>query len=634
MSVSCRAFVFLALSNSFLASRPAIASTLTIGPDGINSSNLTLADGLTPLDGDGIAIGQVEPGRPAMMGVDAANTLHASVNPTAVFRQDGGATVADLNNAVESSHAMRVAGILISNDATARGVATGASLYASAHLTGPGSLGTLDDETMRTVQHIATQPNMRAVNHSYRKVVAMGVQPDGNDLLSAGFDWSASEHNVLHVTSGNNAGSPAFSPKANFNGMVVGRSARVGNTGKYRAYDGGNLNIPLSGSRTAIDILAPGFDVQSTLPNNMLTPPVPQSPDDVIDNGASFAAPHVTGTVALLQQFGDDRAGATNWTGSVASGPTSQRHEVMKAVLMNSADKVTGVLGMERIVTKRNGDNWFSTDASMQQFTPLDVELGTGHLNANRALAQFAPGEHEPGVSTTVLNRAWDYSTSPGPNTETRYRLADPLAVGDHVQVTLAWDRIVEFDNSSNGDNVFDVGEEFESYTDIEEVLSDLDVFIVARDADISSQLEGSNSTEFSVEHFLYEVDTAGLYDIVIDHTLDFFFNSLGSQDYAIAWWAGPDTVITNPLAADFDNDGDVDGDDLMDWENDFATGTGGDADNDGDTDGADFLAWQHQFTGPGPLASAATVPEPGACMLLALGLPALHTRRTFTPRQ
>jgi len=59
----------------------------------------------------------------------------------------------------------------------------------------------------------------------------------------------------------------------------------------------------------------------------------------------SFAAPHVTATVALLQEFGDFALRRTlllrqlgirqlNW--SLAS----RRQEVMKAVMLNSADKV------------------------------------------------------------------------------------------------------------------------------------------------------------------------------------------------------------------------------------------------------------------------------------------------------
>lgn len=54
-------------------------------------------------------------------------------------------------------------------------------------------------------------------------------------------------------------------------------------------------------------------------------------------------------------------------------------------------------------------------------------------------------------------------------------------------------------------------------------------------------------------------------------------------------------------LAADFDHDHDVDGNDLSLWQDGFGTITGatqndGDSDADGDVDGNDFLTWQQQF--------------------------------------
>jgi hypothetical protein len=66
--------------------------------------------------------------------------------------------------------------------------------------------------------------------------------------------------------------------------------------------------------------------------------------------------------------------------------------------------------------------------------------------------------------------------------------------------------------------------------------------------------------------------------------------------------------IASNP--ADFDNDGDVDGQDLLDWRGDFG-GPGSDADDDGDTDGNDFLVWQREL-GAGPaVATSASIPEP-----------------------
>jgi autotransporter-associated beta strand protein len=82
--------------------------------------------------------------------------------------------------------------------------------------------------------------------------------------------------------------------------------------------------------------------------------------------------------------------------------------------------------------------------------------------------------------------------------------------------------------------------------------------------------------------------------------------------------------VMTAPItiAGDFDNDGDVDGDDLIVWQDAYGTGIAGDADDDGDTDGRDFLVWQRNFTGPGILKAASTsVPEPTGLVLLAAGV-------------
>ena len=82
--------------------------------------------------------------------------------------------------------------------------------------------------------------------------------------------------------------------------------------------------------------------------------------------------------------------------------------------------------------------------------------------------------------------------------------------------------------------------------------------------------------------------------------------------------------VVEVPMfSADFDNDGDVDGDDLAQWEGDFG-GPGSDADMDGDSDGSDFLDWQRQFgSGVPPLASVqgSAVPEPSTLLLAGLAL-------------
>jgi hypothetical protein len=84
------------------------------------------------------------------------------------------------------------------------------------------------------------------------------------------------------------------------------------------------------------------------------------------------------------------------------------------------------------------------------------------------------------------------------------------------------------------------------------------------------------------------------------------------------------------PIAGDFNNDQQVDGEDLATWRSSFGPGAGADADADGDSDGNDFLIWQRQLGAGAPqVAAVGAVPEPAAWMLglIALALPAWRRR-------
>ncbi|MBN1854503.1 MAG: DNRLRE domain-containing protein, partial [Pirellulales bacterium] len=58
--------------------------------------------------------------------------------------------------------------------------------------------------------------------------------------------------------------------------------------------------------------------------------------------------------------------------------------------------------------------------------------------------------------------------------------------------------------------------------------------------------------------------------------------------------------------AGDFNRDGNVDGQDLAQWDGDFGVNGESDSDGDGDSDGNDFLAWQRNFGSTSPSGSAA----------------------------
>jgi hypothetical protein len=75
-------------------------------------------------------------------------------------------------------------------------------------------------------------------------------------------------------------------------------------------------------------------------------------------------------------------------------------------------------------------------------------------------------------------------------------------------------------------------------------------------------------------------------------------------------------------LDADFDNDGDVDGNDFLIWQRGLGPGSNatGDANDDGDVDQADLAIWESRF-GTVAVAAAAGVPEPSALVLAGVAL-------------
>ncbi|MBN1852123.1 MAG: hypothetical protein JW829_05335, partial [Pirellulales bacterium] len=73
---------------------------------------------------------------------------------------------------------------------------------------------------------------------------------------------------------------------------------------------------------------------------------------------------------------------------------------------------------------------------------------------------------------------------------------------------------------------------------------------------------------------------------------------------------------VTN--LADFDNDGDIDGNDFLRWQTSYNQDAAGDADRDGDTDRNDLLIWQQQFGSVGQNTSIA-IPEPATFIICGL---------------
>jgi len=272
----------------------------------------------------------------------------------------------------------------------------------------------------------------------------------------------------------------------------------------------------------------------------------------------------------------------------------------MKATLLNSADKISGVQGANKTVVDPNGLEWDETPASFDASIPLDPYLGAGALNARRALAQYKAGPYTGG---DIADLGWAFGETGGFGTLFSYPLAETFG-GGYISITLAWDRIVDkLGGSANiygGSDVFTVA-----------AFNDLDLFLMPVGwQDLSEREAFSISVDETVEHIWGQVP-AGDYEIVV------YQPGGGDQKFGLAWWFGDGPPA--PVEGDFDEDGDVDQDDLTKWKDEFGT----------NYDGSDFLAWQGNY-GFGVPASptAATVPEPSAAMLGALGLLLLLRRR------
>lgn len=453
---------------------------------------------------------------------------------------------AAVQNTNITAHAELIAGVMIANGTLAgggpaphTGVARNASLYASA----TGNQIT-DADFVRSIQIVGTNHGLgvRATNVSAGAPLGGGESLDGNTLMTQGLDWSASSQNILYVVGGNQGTGGGPVPSDEYNGVTVAFSRQpLISTGPlyFDLWDNNNLitaELPVGGRR-AIDLVAPGRRIRMpTLGQAAYTPA-----DDTL-NGTSIATPHVTGTAALLQQYAEDRisAGAMRWNAN------ARRHEVMKVILMNSADKIEGALGMRKTISTEAGvPIWANSDARDVPANPngrnlsLDLRMGTGHLNARRALNQFSSGEYDaPGGAGTVPPVGWDYNSINTNGQLVRYPIAGRLRSDGYLAVTLAWDRALtlnEQPGTTNGE--FDYGESFTPSQ-----LTNLNLYLVPRGTpdhlvtDNLFNVWSSVSAVDNVEHiFVRLADFTEFdreYDLVVRRA-----SGTVATNYALAWW-------------------------------------------------------------------------------------------------
>lgn len=521
-----------------LLAAPVLGLSVSVGENGIQAE--VLHHPPYNLTGRKIAIGQIEIGRPALFGLDKAGATNRAVRPNRLFFRD---SQAEADRLVDR-HAASVASVMISRDKSLTGVAPDAVLYAAA--VGIENRSEQPEECL-ALQTLSLQNggDLRTINYSFGESLERDPRPnavlDGNALLTQCVDWSARVHDVLHVVAGNQGRGGFPIPTDTFNGIVVANSMAV--NGRFTKVDFSSLGSeptivlgrdPASesnvGARRSVGLVAPGNNLATISPDGETSSPA---------SGTSFAAPHVAATVALLQEFGDRSIrealqqpgnAETHW------GLDARHQLVMKAVLMNAADKIedsgNGLnLGMTRTLRDQRNLTWLESDAYEFTHLPLDAQMGTGHLNAFRAYQQFSPGQWRPGRIPTI---GWDYRTVSLTNDQFSSPYRDyffdaPLQRESFISATLTWDRIVDLQDTNNNGQ-YDMGEQF-----IDRQLNDLNLYLMPANADdIANAIWSSNSPVDSVEHIFHQIPQTGQYKLRV-----VFGDRVNEpiQPYALAWW-------------------------------------------------------------------------------------------------
>jgi hypothetical protein len=304
-------------------------------------------------------------------------------------------------------------------------------------------------------------------------------------------------------------------PGSNYNSITVASLQNDGSN-NYNAIANSSSRGPSSG-RAVVDIAAPGTVL--TAGGYLFSDPQPNYYWGNL-NGTSFAAPIVTGAVALIDS-------ASYNTPSLASNPGSRDARTVKAVLLNSADKIPGWNNGQTPHPNNHG--------GVRTTQSLDWASGAGALDLNRAYDQYlgAGTQDVPGELSGLLGPVdaigWDFGIVPA-NAVNIYSIARPLLADSLFTVTLDW-----FRNTVAGSSTLDG-------TDLS--LANLD--LIVRDAVSGNVISESVSTVNVVEHLHFPIPVTALYQVEVRFT-GMSFGTAASEEYGLAWYG---TAVPEPGSA------------------------------------------------------------------------------------
>ncbi len=522
---------------------PSQLADYLIGGQVINGTGIRIADVDT----------QIDPDHPALAGKIISHTDYSGeglLDPDTeffAFRSINGQRVW-----LNDLHATAVAGVMVSNGLDSEGTQTG-------HVgISPGA--TLDiakfweSDLVKSTQG-AIQASFDLTSGPASILLVEDQSADayarGDSQFTNALDYLAEARDTLVVIPAGNSGpdNPVFSiPADAYNGLTVG--ATDGTYNKVIAFSNHGPTDDYGIGRAKPDLVAPGAEMvvpfggwedddgrdgsaavnykhaytpadvtQFKAPN--ITAEEDIDKDWVTVSGTSFSAPLVAGAGALLQQ----------WGGHTGMDTSS---ETMRAVMVNSVNKMDGVLGMTRTIIDNQDQDWLASEAYLSEEIPLDDQMGAGQLDVSRALLQYNAGEQGPGE---VDNIGWDKQLALTEGEAFDYLLTNPLQAGDFISATLAWDRpILYADNGITG--VYEPGTD--GFAGLP--LDNLDLYLMLNDDTATEQaLWSSVSTVDNLEHIFWQVPDAGDYKLRVVFTEDTTFapGFESTPDFALAWWAG-----------------------------------------------------------------------------------------------
>jgi subtilisin family serine protease len=179
----------------------------------------------------------------------------------------------------DNGHGTHVSGIITANgdvDAKAKGVAPDAKIWMAKVCDASGSCYSSD--IAAAIEYV--------VNNKIARIMSISLGGGGtskancdSDYLAKKVNWAV-DNGVTVVAAAGNTGGKVSSPACASKAIAVG------------AVDKNDVRPSWSGSGNALDIVAPGVNIYSTLPNN----------NYASWSGTSMATPHVSAVVALLLQ--------------------------------------------------------------------------------------------------------------------------------------------------------------------------------------------------------------------------------------------------------------------------------------------------------------------------------------------